>query len=941
MKSALGIIIFLFITVTVLPQDEIKVRDNIYYLSNTIVVKLKEADTDVINLKKEIERRAIKISGIVKAFSENKNVLKKGIDRFESIYLLKIDNNEDPFEISAKLNKLKEIEWAEPKFIRRVTVTPNDPILNSGRQYNIGMISAEKAWDISKGDTSIIIAIIDTGVDWNHPDLKANILFDSNGNLVGIDFGGLNGSEDNDPREDVPPDGKNSYHGTHVAGIASAVTNNSIGVAGVGFNCTIMPVKVSRGDMRDANGYPYVYYGFEGIKWAVDHGAKIINCSWGGYGYSRYEKEVIDYAIENGAVIVAAAGNENSNNLFYPASYEGVLSVGWLNEKGEKANYNQNSGSNYGTQVDIMAPGSYIYSTWPTYAGPDSVYRSISGSSMATPHAAGVAGLVAARFSNYLPLQIAERIRASGITLENIQYQYLLGKGRIDAYNAVKDTNLYSIRATKIDFIEDGNGNGLFESGEAVNVRIRFTNYLDPSPQTKVYLLTNDVSVTIDNNEFNLPPMNTLDTADNSSSLFRFVISEDCPYNHTVDVMIKYEGNSYDDYQWFSIRINPTYATHDANKIVLTITSKGTLGFNDYPDNQEGRGFVYKNGDNLIFEGAFMYGTSFDKVMDAARSDYFQSEDFNIIEKVRITSDQNNNQIGRTLFDDSGFGEGALGIKTELTSYGFSNPLDDSYIILVNRLINQSGIDINGLYAGYFFDWDMPAEIPDIDIVDFDEEDRFGYVFCKNDSILNTYVGIALLDNDSKLGFYPIENSADTGAVMLFDENGFTKKEKWTSLTSGLINKQIGPADVSMVISSGPHTLNAGSDIVIPFVIAAGESLEELRSTIHRARDKYNQLITEIREPLVKYNYNLSQNYPNPFNPSTVINYEVPERNFVTIKVYDILGREVATLVNELKEAGSYRLEFSADKYGLASGIYFYTLNAADHIFVRKMIFAK
>jgi subtilisin family serine protease len=943
MKPTLRILIFLFVAATLFSQEEIKIHDNVYYLSNTIVVKLKDAYADVNAFKRETEKKSIKIDGISKAFPQGAKVLRKGADRFESIYILKTGGNKDPYEVSAKLNKMKEVEWAEPKLIRRVAIIPNDSLLSAGRQYNIGMISAEKAWDISKGDTSIIIAIIDTGVDWNHPDLKANILFDSNGNLVGTDLGGLNGRPDDDPREDIPPDGRNSYHGTHVAGIASAVTNNSIGIAGVGFNCTIMPVKVSRSDKRDASGYPFVWYGFEGIKLAVDNGAKIINCSWGGYGYSRYEKEIIDYAIENGVVIIAAAGNENSSGLFYPASYEGVLSVGWLDEKGEKATYGSHSGSNFGTQVDVMAPGSFIYSTWPTYSGADSIYRSISGSSMASPHAAGVAGLVAARFSNYTPLQIAERIRASSAPLKSSlpQHQYLLGTGRIDAYNAVKDTNLFSIRATKIDLIEDGNGNGLLESGEAVNIRIRFTNYLDPSPQTKVYLMSDDDAIILENSEFNLPAMNTLDTADNSSAPFRFVISENSPFNHTVDIMIKYEGDSYEDYQWFSVRVNPTYATHDANKIVMTITSKGALGFNDYPDNQEGRGFVYKNGDNLMFEGAFMYGVSSTKVMDAARNDFFQNEDFNLLEKVRITTDENNNQIGRTAFDDSGFGEGALGIKTELTSYGFSDAPDDSYIILVNKLINQSGSDINGLYAGYFFDWDMPAEIPDIDIVGFDEEGRFGYVYCENDSILDTYVGIGLLHDESKLGFYPIENSADTGAVMLFDENGFTKEEKWSALTGGVIKKQIGPADVSMVVSSGPHDLIDGGEVKIPFVIAAGENLEELRASIQAARNKYSQLITDVRENSISFTYNLSQNYPNPFNPSTVIRYEIPERQFVTIKVYDLLGREVAALVNEAKDAGSYSLEFSADKYKLSSGIYFYTLKAGNNFIVKKMIFAK
>jgi hypothetical protein len=96
-----------------------------------------------------------------------------------------------------------------------------------------------------------------------------------------------------------------------------------------------------------------------------------------------------------------------------------------------------------------------------------------------------------------------------------------------------------------------------------------------------------------------------------------------------------------------------------------------------------------------------------------------------------------------------------------------------------------------------------------------------------------------------------------------------------------------------------------------------------------------------VNESPVSYTYNLSQNYPNPFNPSTIIRYEIPERNFVTIKVYDLLGREAAVLVNEVKEAGSYSLEFSAEKHKLSSGIYFYTLKAGNNFIVKKMIFAK
>jgi hypothetical protein len=218
----------------------------------------------------------------------------------------------------------------------------------------------------------LLLVYVDTGVDFTHPDLAGNI-FTNNitdtefpGDTHGWDFGGESGTADNDPHEDISIY-SNGYHGTHVAGIASAVTNNSEGIASVGYNCSILPVKVSRNNNRSDNGLPYVVYGFEGIKYAADKGAKVINCSWGGYSYSNYEQEIINYAISKGALLLPLPGNDNTNELHYPSSYSGVLSVGWQNSGNDlRPVYivgNETSGGNYGTAVDVMAPGTSVLST--------------------------------------------------------------------------------------------------------------------------------------------------------------------------------------------------------------------------------------------------------------------------------------------------------------------------------------------------------------------------------------------------------------------------------------------------------------------------------------------------------------------------------------------------------------------------------------------------
>ncbi|MCK5590717.1 MAG: S8 family serine peptidase, partial [Candidatus Pacebacteria bacterium] len=355
--------------------------------------------------------------------------------------------------------------------------------------YALVKVQAEQAWDISTGNSNIIIAIVDTGVDWEHPDLAAHIWenddpingVDDDGNgfiddLRGWDFGGLDGTPDNDPMEDNPT------HGTHVAGIASAVTNNSEGVAGLGFNCTIMPVKTSQHDIGDR----LIAYGYEGILYAIDNGADIINCSWGGFGFSRANQEVINYAVENGVVMICAAGNDGLDEIIYPANYDGVLSVGFTGPTDNKA-----FTSNYGVNLDVMAPGEGILSTWQSLTSP---YISINGSSMASPLAAGLAGLVIDHFPQFNPLQVIEQIRinADNIDALNPGFDEMLGSGRINAFKALNNSNSKSVRITNYRFVDEGDGDGIIESGEDVSIKLDFVNYLSPTASLSIDLETDD-----------------------------------------------------------------------------------------------------------------------------------------------------------------------------------------------------------------------------------------------------------------------------------------------------------------------------------------------------------------------------------------------------------------------------------------------------------------
>jgi len=934
------LLLVLFIFSTVFAQEIIQ-KGDVYYLSNTLIVKYKNG-TSPLTSTQSLQKKSFTPFTVIEAkqlFPEE-SVLRKGSGTLGNIYLIKYSSSEDPLELSKKFSKNKDVEYAEPKYVHRVTVVPNDSIFLNGQQINLSRIKAVEAWDITKGDSAVLIAIIDTGVDYNHPDLKANILKDKTGKVIGYDFGGLNGTPDDDPNEDKDTMGRLAYHGTHVAGIAAAVTDNKIGIASIGYNCSILPVKTSRSDRRDANGYPYVYYGFEGIKYAADKGAKVINCSWGSSSFSRYEQEVIDYATSKGSLVVGSAGNENTKVPFFPASYKGVLSIVWgLNNDARYV------GATYGINTDVLAPGLSIIATYPTLT--NTPYRQLSGSSMSAPLVAGIAGLVASKFPNYSALQIGEQIRvtADDIYINNINpdsIKYLAGKGRANAYRAVTEINSVSVRATNIKLTElsGSNFNGLYETGETIGVSVSLTNYLAAASGIQVSAESKDAAISITQTPATVASIQTMQTIENAFN-FSFKVSQTAPYNHEVNILLKFSGVNYADYQWMSVRVNPTYDTHNANKIVMSITSKGALGFNDYPTNTDGQGFRYDNGDNLMFEGAFMYGTSDVTIMDAARNVAEQSKDFKMITPIKLNTTQKGDQVTETIFNDSGAGNNALGVETKLTSYAYSSIPNDKYIIIVNELKNKSGKEISNLYTGYFFDWDMPADDPVKDSTAFDTSENFGYVFYKDKNVLGTYTGAALISADN-YGYYPINNAATSGDVRLFDANEFSDIEKWITLSKGIVKQDVGYVDASFVVSGGPYKIAADQTLKVAFAVAAGDNLADLRNVIKQSRTQYRSVVSvEKQDYTVPTEFALQQNYPNPFNPETTISYQLAKAEQVTLKIYDVLGREVAMLINEYQQAGRYNSQFSILNSQLTSGVYLYRLVAGGFVQTKKMILLK
>ncbi len=948
-KKCMLFVIFLLLSSQIFAQTNIIKIGKDYAFSDRIVVKLNIASSTLNKFNLMIPANILNkfqklgITKITKRFNKLRYFDNSAV-QLNKIVIMKYSSPVNPLYMASKISHISNVQWAEPYYLGQMLFSPDDALYS--KQYALRKISAEEAWNITKGD-STIIAIVDTGVDWKHPDLRANIWTnpgeipnngiddDHNGyidDVHGWDFGGFNGTSDNNPMEDRPD------HGTHVAGIASAVTNNNIGVASIGFNSTIMPVKVSQDNIRTKKGEALIVYGFKGITYAVDNGAKVINCSWGNYSYSNTEQSVINYVVAHGALLVGAAGNDSQEKVIYPAGYNGALAVG-ATDSSDKIVYF----SNYGHGIDVMAPGLNIESTWQP-----NTYASLSGTSMASPLVAGLAALVFSRFPNYTPGQVAEQIRvnADDITTLNPSYAYLLGSGRINAYKAVTDTNSESVRLTNVKFIDKGNGNGVFEAGEKVQVDLNFKNYLAPTNNLLIQFVTNSPYATVDKGSFNAGAVGTLSTFNNNSSPFEFLIGKNVPYNQTISFLIKYSDGNYSGFQWINVLVNPSYRTQNGNTISLTITSKGNLGFNDYPENLQGDGFKYNNGPDLLFEGALMYGTSSNKLPDAARGSNAdkQDADFNVIKPLYIETPGKVADVqGDNIFNDDSAGTSKLGITTELKSYTYFNAPNNHYIILQYLFTNKSGTDIKGFYAGLFFDWDIDATDYDKNIVAYDSLGGFGYAYDQNLTHINTYIGMALLLKGN-YGIYAITNDGSDGGIDIYD--GFTKSGKWTALTNGIKHAAAGPSDISAVVSSGPYNISANGSIDVAFAIAADTSITALREAVKDAKKKFGWILRDVpnNKIIVPVKFELYQNYPNPFNPTTTIEYSIPTVETrhalsVQLKIYDILGREVAELVNEKQAAGNYSVQFNAAN--LSSGVYFYRIKAGNFVQTKKMVLIK
>lgn len=367
--------------------------------------------------------------------------------------VIRIDSPGLPIEAIANAAGYDNIEYVETVPFAYPAYTPNDlgVELGSPNQWSLYKIKAKNAWDFSKGSASTLIAVVDNAFLSDHTEFANKFSLntaetpgdgvDNDGNGYIDDYQGWNATGNNG---DVYISSSNSNHGTHVAGIAAAETDNNEGMAAIGFLSTLLPVKAG-------NASDVITHGYEGISFAADRGAAVINCSWGSFDSSATAKSVIEYALSKNCFVVASAGNFANEQAVYPATYAGVISVAATTQSDAKLNT-----SSFGRRINISAPGSGIWSCSFTVTAMPS-YDFKSGTSMAAPHVSGLLGLM----HGYAPAGsdslILHCLYASADPIDqlpaNSAYDSLLGTGRINAERSMQCLQAFYGLSAKEEYV--------------------------------------------------------------------------------------------------------------------------------------------------------------------------------------------------------------------------------------------------------------------------------------------------------------------------------------------------------------------------------------------------------------------------------------------------------------------------------------------------------
>ncbi|MBL6448177.1 S8 family serine peptidase [Fulvivirga sp. 29W222] len=812
------------------------------YNPSIIIVKLKPASIarakgGETSLKSLPVFSKVKISNIEPALSYIKDINEAARSGekphpLANIYKLTIKPDEKVIDVINNLLAHDEVIYAEPYFEHKPLLTPNDPEAKPdvGRQTYLSLINAYDAWTIEQGDTTVVIAILDTGTELNHEDIKDNISYNYQDPINGVDDDG-DGLIDNFQGWDIAnndniPEADTDEHGLLVSGLSGASTNNEIGIAGTGYRSRIMPIKIF------LSGYGSFRNGYEAIALAADLGCKVINLSWGSANsYSKFGQDIINYAVlEKDAAVVAAAGNTNDFLDFYPASFDNVISVGATTIFDEKPTW-----STYSYNIDIVAPGQDIYSTRKGNS-----YGFSLGTSLSTPLVAGTLALLRARFPNLTALQIMERVRVTADDIydkpANQPFKGQMGKGRLNMLNALTDNLSPSVRITQIDY-DNGIGHYAFY-GDTLTITTELTNFLSKTTTSATSTLSSPSPyVTILDEKFEFGSIQTLGTKTNTNSPFKVLLHNDLPPDEDIYFRVDFKDGVYEDFQYFKIQSSPDYITLNSGNMGITVGSNGNLGYNK-DGTLNGIGITFK-GTKILENIGLINAINSTTVADNAPvylAVHERSKDFTTQQNIKFYNNSEADLDIRNTFNHS---SSDLDIMVEQKTLAWEGPTESNYKILEYRITNTGNNTISNLHAAIFADWNLNNK--DFNKANWDASHKLGYVHDPASDTL--YAGLALLSDQAPI-YYAINNKNFNGNIADISIS-ISDSKKYSLVSQGIGHTSSGDVnngnDVSHVLGGSILNLNTNKSEKLVIAVVVGNSLVDLQNSILQAQSRYQE----------------------------------------------------------------------------------------------------
>ncbi|MDZ4745281.1 MAG: S8 family serine peptidase [bacterium] len=761
-------------------------------------------------------------------------------DKLERTFVVKLDASMTPL-LAARLLMTKHadaVEYAEPWYIDQPNNTPNDPMVVD-QQY-LTLINAFEAWDSGTGDTSVVMGICDNGMDQQHEDLAPNIAINTNeipangvdddANGYVDDYNGYNLAWRDD--NTLPGDTRNNRndgHGTKVAGLAGAASDNGIGITGIGRRCRIFPLKVS----SIVSGG--ISYGYQGLIYAAQRGFNVVNCSWGTVKPSSpIDQSVIDFCAESNVVVVASSGNHGDSFpgaawmlLNYPAAYSGVIGVGETNAADAIS-----TATGLALNADVLAPASDALTT---LSGGGYSDQGVRGSSFAAPMVTGMVGLVRSKYPALTVDQVQAFVRASVLDISGRNASFAIPlPGRIDLKKAMT-TDPFSVAAVVVKSSDTRYKNGVpadrIVQGDTLAITFTLVNMLAP-----VKALTCNLAV-LDGSGWQMRVISadaSLGDLATGASIPTpaFLVVVDSIDEAQAILQLNFEAQNYSDQHFHYLAKPSPMATFENDELVYSMGDNGLVAFDESMPDRRGLGFNWKPSFFLMSPSGFLICEGGVKGLGAYNNNTYTS-DFTPVkrfaqpERERSEMSDANVETARKI--------GVL--VSQRCTFPSNSAKSTVWTVTVK---NTSGTDLHDIAAGYYLDIDIgprgennairlaPEAIP----TTFAAEPVTAMVVSRENT--NASVVMAVHTNNSQA-------QAQAAASLLHgyvgDGDGFTDADRVLLLTSGDTIQTTSVGDIWGVVGMKFPGVLAPDDIRT-FIVVVGvgatlaEAAQEVKTTL-------------------------------------------------------------------------------------------------------------